>query len=177
MAKFNKIIIVVAAALLSGCTEKKEEISDYIAGVQAKQKPAIEPMPVMKSYEKFEYSAKDLRNPFIETVIDVLPVEEDLTAKIDNGIQPDRNRLKEILESYPLTELHLVGTLQQENIWALIRAPEGVIHRVKVGDYIGTNDGKILTISDTEVSLKEIVKDGDGGYVEREASLLVADVN
>jgi len=179
MANFNKItLLVVAALFLAGCQQEKEDLSAYVASVQARQKADIEPMPVMKSYEKFTYSAGELRNPFIPTVIDIdLPVEEEIKKVVDNGIRPDKTRLKEVLESYELNELRLVGTLEQESVWALIRAPEGVIHKVRSGDYIGQNDGQILTVSDTELTLKEIVSDGDGGYIERNASLAVIEVN
>ncbi len=177
MADLNKVVLVFVALILSGCQKDKEDLSAYIASVQARPHPEIEPMPVMKTYEKFSYSAGDLRNPFIQTVVDVLPVQEEIKVKVDNGIHPDQSRLKEALEAYGLNELRLVGTLQQENIWALIRVPEGVIHRVKVGDYMGLHDGKIQSISDSEVTLKEIVPDGDGGYLEQDTSLSVVDVN
>jgi len=177
MLNLTKLVILFIALALSGCQKDKDDLTAYIANVQSQPQPEIEPMPVMKTYEKFAYSAGDLRNPFIQTVIDILPVEEEIKEVVDNGIHPDQNRLKEALEFYSLNELRLVGTLQQEYTWALIRAPEGVIHRVKVGDYMGLEDGQILAISDAEVRLKEIVSDGNGGYVERDATLSVVDVN
>jgi type IV pilus assembly protein PilP len=178
MTDLSKLLILFVTLILSGCQKDKDDLTAYIANIQAQPQPEIEPMPVMKTYEKFVYSAGELRDPFVKTVIDILPVEEEIIEElIDNGIHPDQSRLKEALEFYALNELQLVGTLQQENIWALVRAPEGVIHRVKIGDYMGLDDGQILTISDVEVTLKEIVSDERGGYVERDSSLSVVDVN
>ncbi|NOQ77554.1 MAG: pilus assembly protein PilP [Methylococcaceae bacterium] len=179
MANFNRTILMIIAALfLTGCQDEKDDLVAYVANVKSKQKAEIEPMPVMKAYEKFSYSAGELRNPFIPTVIDIeIPVEEEIKKVIDNGIRPDKSRLKEVLEAYALNELRLVGTLEQEKVWALIRAPEGIIHKVKVGDYLGQNDGQILTVTDTEITLKEIVPDDGGGYIKRDASLSVIDVN
>jgi len=179
MENFNKIILfIVAALLLAGCQKDKEDLAQFVEAVKARQKAEIEPMPVMKSYDKFVYSAGELRNPFVATVIDInIPVEEELKVIVDNGIHPDRTRLKEALESYGLEELRLVGTLEQDTVWALVRAPEGIIHKVKTGDYMGLNDGQILTVSDTELTLKGIVSDGEGGYIERDASLSVIGVN
>ena len=105
-----------------------------------------------------------------------MPVEEEEVI-VDNGIRPDKHRLKEALESYGLTELQLVGTLEQESVWALIRSSDGVIHRVQVGNYIGQNNGEILSISETEIKLKEIVLEGKGRYIERDSSLSVVEVN
>lgn len=175
---FKVTLLFVATLFLSGCQKEKEDLAVFVEGVKAKQKSDIEPMPVMKAYDKFIYSAGELRNPFVATVVDIsIPVEEEIKVVVDNGIHPDRTRLKEVLESYGLKELRLVGTLEQESIWALVRVPEGVIHKVKAGDYIGQNDGQILMVSDTELTIKEIVSDGDGGYIERDASLSVIDVN
>lgn len=179
MENIKKIVLLVVVALfLTGCQKDKDDLNAYIEGVKSKQKADIEPMPVMKSYEKFVYSAGELRNPFIPTVVDIeVSVKEEMKEVIDNGIHPDESRLKEALEAYELSELRLVGTLEKEDIWALIRAPEGIIHTVKAGDYLGKNDGQILTISDTELTLKEIVSDGSGAYIERDALLSVIDVN
>jgi len=178
MSDLGKLLIVFVTLVLSGCQKDKDDLTAYIANIQAQPQPAIEPMPVMKKYEKFVYSAGELQDPFVKTVIDVLPAEEEIKeAFIDNGIHPDESRLKEALEFYGINELQLVGTLQQENIWALVRAPDGIIHRVKVGDYMGLDEGQILTISDRVVTLKETVSDLRGGYVERDASLSAIGVN
>jgi len=178
MENVNKIILFMLVSLfLTGCQKDKEDLAAYVATVKAKQKADIEPMPVMKAYDQFSYSAGELRNPFVATVIDIAPVEEEIKVVVDNGIQPDRTRLKEVLESYGLNELRLVGTLEQEYIWALVQAPEGVIHKVKAGDYIGQDNGQIISVLDSGLTLKEIVSDGEGGYVERDSSLSVIDVN
>jgi type IV pilus assembly protein PilP len=106
-------------------------------------------------------------------VVDLPDAVVEEKVLVDNGIRPDTNRLKEALEEYSLGELSLVGTLEQEAMWALIRSPEGVIHRVQVGNYIGKNYGQILSISEAEVALQETVPDGNGGYIHRNNTLSV----
>lgn len=176
MANLIKILILSIAVLLAGCQKEKEDLGSYVASVKAQQKPDIEPMPVMKHYEKHSYSSAELRDPFVPTVVEV-PIKEDKKI-VDNGIRPQEHRLKEALESYPLSDLQFVGTLEQESRWALIRASDGVISRVQVGNYLGQNNGKILMISETELTLKEIIPDdNNGGYIERDTSLSVVDVN
>ena len=170
-----KILMIFTALVVTGCQHEKDDLSAYVAKIKAQQKADIAPIPVMKPYEKFSYSAADLRNPFVRTVVE-MPVEEEEVI-VDNGIRPDKHRLKEALESYGLTELQLVGTLEQESVWGLIRSSDGVIHRVQVGNYIGQNNGEILSISETEIKLKEIVLEGKGRYIERDSSLSVVEVN
>ena len=153
--------------------EEKGDLNLFIAEVKAQQSVDIEPMPKISIYEQFLYSASDLRNPFIATVTDIPVVEEEEEEKItDNGIRPNRGRLKEELELFTLQELVLVGTLEQDGqIWALIRATEGIIHRVKQGNYLGKDNGRIIELTDAGLILKEIISDGNIGYLEREITL------
>jgi type IV pilus assembly protein PilP len=177
MLKLAKSIKPVMFVLtLSACQQQKQDLTGYVAEVKSRQHADIAAIPVMKPYEKFVYKATDLRDPFVATVTD-LPIVNDKSAKkvIENGIKPDLERLKEALEFYALSELVLVGTLEQKSdgIWGLVRAPDGVIHRVQTGNYIGQNYGKVLTITDVGLTLKEIIADQEAGYIEREASLSV----
>lgn len=160
---------------LTACQQDKQDLNAFVAEVKLRPHADIPPIPVMKPYEKFVYAAADLRDPFVPTIIDTPAEDKNQKVKVDNGIHPDQQRLKEELESYSLSELILVGTLEQaaSGIWALVRAPDGIIHRVQIGNYIGQNHGKVMAISDVDLTLKEIIPDGDGGYLEHEASLSV----
>ncbi len=169
-----KLSMIVMALCLAGCQQDKEDLDAYVAAVKAKQKSDIPPIPVMKPYQHFDYAASDLRDPFVPTVIDVPELEPDPIA--DNGINPDTNRRREALEAYELAELQFVGTLEQDKVWALVRAPDGVIHRVQNGNYMGRNHGQIVSISDSELKLKEIVPKGRGGFIERDTSVSAVEV-
>jgi len=171
MVKLLKILMPVLILSITACQQEKDDLNAYVAKIKARPPSAIAPIPVLKPYEKFEYAASDLRNPFLPVVVDLPDAAVEEKVIVDNGIRPDTNRLKEALEEYNLAELSLVGTLEQESMWALIRSPEGVIHRVQVGNYIGKNYGQILAISETEVAIKETIPDGNGGYVHRNNTL------
>jgi len=168
------LIFLVVLLFVAGCQHEKDDLNAYVSEIKAKQKADIPPLPVVKPYEKFSYSAAELRNPFVPTVVEVPEKLEEVI--VDNGIKPDQHRLKEALESYELSELQLVGTLEQESVWALIRSSDGVIHRVQSGNYIGKNNGEVLSISDTELTMKEIVLEADGRYIERDSSLSVVEI-
>ena len=54
----------------------------------------------------------------------------------------------------------MVGTLEQKKeTFALVKAPDNTLYRVKNGNYIGQNFGRIVGISESAVKLKEIVQD------------------
>lgn len=173
VAHLIKIVTVVLTLSLMGCQQEKEDLSVFVATVKAQKKPDIEPIPVMKPYEKFAYAASELRNPFIKTIVE--QPKEELEPLSDNGINPDNHRRKEALEFYALSELQLVGTLEKKGVWALIRSSDGVVHKVQTGNYLGQHHGKVLTITDTNLTLKEIVPEPRGGYIERESSLTIVE--
>jgi type IV pilus assembly protein PilP len=172
--RFKLSIIVMALAVLAGCQENKSDLNAYVAKVKSQQKSDIPPIPVMKPYENFEYAAADLRDPFVPTVVDM--AEPQPEPVLDNGIKPDSNRRKEALEAFELAELQFVGTLEQEQVWALVRAPDGVIHRVQNGNFMGRNHGKITAITDDNLELREIVPKGNGGFIERDTSVSAVEV-
>lgn len=173
---FCKVLVYSFIVFLTACTEDKPDLANYVAEVKATQKSDIEPIPVMKPYQKFSYAAADLRDPFTATIVDLETNDADKQAA-DNGISPDKHRRKEALESYSLSELQYVGTLEKENVWALVRASDGIINRVQVGNYMGLNNGKVTAISLTQIELQEIVSTGTGRYSERTSTLPIVEVN
>ena len=92
------------------------------------------------------------------------------------GASPDRERSREYLEGYPLDTLGMVGTMHiDETMYGLVQTADGLIHRVVPGNYLGQNDGRITTISESEIELVEIISDGIGGYIERDAAVGLTD--
>ncbi|MGV2481579.1 UNVERIFIED_CONTAM: pilus assembly protein PilP, partial [Salmonella enterica subsp. enterica serovar Weltevreden] len=85
---------------------------------------------------------------------------------------PDLSRNKEPLEEFPIDALRMVGTIDTKGVtYALVKAPDGVVHRVTRNDHLGQNYGRIVGISESEVSLVELVPDGFGGWLERAATI------
>jgi type IV pilus assembly protein PilP len=160
---------------LAACSsDPTADLEVYVEEVKSKQTARIEPLPEFKPYESFAYQANDLRDPFTE------PTFSHPQAKIaeatNNGIKPDFDRPTEPLEEFPLDSLRMVGTLEQnEENWALINDTDGTIHRVQPGNYAGQNHGKITRVTEFEVELTEIVPDGIGGWVERQASIAISE--
>lgn len=175
MSQPIKLTILIFILCLAGCQQEKDDLNTYVTKVKAQQKSDIPPIPVMKPYESFEYAAADIKDPFVPTVIDMQ--EPKAEPVDDNGLRPDSNRRREVLESFELAELQYVGTLERDSVWALVRAPDGVIHRVQTGNFMGRNHGKITSISEAQLELKEIVPNGRGGYSDRDTSVAAVEVN
>ncbi|MET0067013.1 MAG: pilus assembly protein PilP [Candidatus Thiodiazotropha sp.] len=168
---------ILAASLsvltLAGCANPHlDQLQQDVAEIKARPPGRIEPLPEIKQIETFLYSSVGRRNPFI----DMLGEETDAAGIAGNGLRPDLNRRKEELESYPLDSIRMVGTLEQKGIaWGLVKTKEGTVHKVKNGNYMGQNHGRIMLITEDRIELNEIVQDGSGGYIERQASLALAE--
>jgi len=130
----------------------------------------IPPLPDVKPYEPFTYDAYNLVDPFKPRKI------EPPKSAAGGGIQPDLTRRKEPLEAYPLENLRMVGTLQQnKQTYALVKSPDNNLFRVKSGNYLGQNFGLITDISESTIKLKEIVQDSGGDWTERVSTLTLAE--
>ncbi len=159
-------LAVAGAALLVGCSSGQDELQQWIAEVKQRPGGRIEPLPEVKPYETFAYSDADMRSPFAPAA----------PASANNGVRPDTKRNREFLEQFSLDTLKMVGTLKLEGRqFGLVQTKDGLVHRVLPGQYVGQNDGKIVSISDAKISLVEIVPDGMGGYMERPAALGLKD--
>ena len=161
--------LLCLSVMLPACNKNTDSLDAFIDATKAKHVGSVKPIPQFKPYESFVYSATELRDPFTPNV----EIEE-ANNGANNGLRPDSVRRKQALEDFPLDTLSMVGTLEQLNeVWALIRDPKDTVHRVQPGQYLGQNEGKITSISETDVKLTEIVPDGLGGYIERDASLTI----
>ncbi len=165
--------ILISTLLLGGCAEKNMgDLKQFVAEVKSRKAGHIEPLPEIKQIETFTYVSEGRRDPFASAV-----EERDAeSVNVANGLSPDFDRRKEELESYALDSLRMVGLLEQEGTaWALVRNQERTIFRVKNGNYMGMNHGQITRITENQVELTEIVADSQGGYRERQASLVLAE--
>ena len=161
-------ITVIALLCLAGCSNDLDELKQKVTEIKARPGERIDPLPEIKPYESFAYGAGTMRSPFIPSA----PVRNDVA----NSIRPDARRPREFLEQVPLDTLRMVGTLDQKGKnYALVQGKDGLVHRVSPGNYMGQNDGRVLSITSTKVSLIEIVPDGVGGYIERPAALALSE--
>ena len=168
-------ICLLSAFTLSACNNSNvKDLQSYVDEVKSQQQSKIEPLPEFAPYETYLYNASNERDPFTPPV-NAKP-RNDVAQTSGNGISPDFNRPREPLESEPLDSLRMVGTLKKAGqAFALIRMSDSTIHRVRPGNYAGQNYGKIVNISESEIEVTEIIPDGLGGWMERQASLALSE--
>lgn len=165
---------ILLSLLLTGCSnsERRTELESYVKRIKSRTIKEIEPLPEIRPYEIFTYSAANLHSPFVP----IITQEVAKKVVVENGIQPDLNRRKEALEGFPLDSLRMVGTLEKSSKkWVLVVDPSGTVFRITKGNYIGQNHGHIDSISDERVMITEIIPDPTGGWRERKASISLVD--
>ncbi|OOY41690.1 hypothetical protein BOV91_10145 [Solemya velum gill symbiont] len=153
--------------VLGGCSGH-DDLDAYLHEVKSRPAEPIEPIPTFEPPEIYLYASGELnaRTPFVvnELIIDM--------ARDDNGIFPDQSRPREELEQFSLDTLRMVGTLELGGVnYGLVKNREGTVFRVREGNYMGQNHGRITGVHVDHIELIEIIGDRMGGYVERNSSI------
>lgn len=167
MKGMRRIVLPIALALSVGaCGGSRDDLESWVEQVKTRRGAPLEPLPVLKTFDAFAYDAFDLREPFA-------PWEEadDRVASTGGaGPRPDPDRRKEALESFPLDSLDMVGTIGMgESMFGLIKAPDGVVYRIRPNNYVGQSDGRITGIHEDRIELVELIPNGVGGWIEEPA--------
>lgn len=156
------VLATLVVGLLAGCSGRDSDLDRFIDATKKEPGGRVEPLPEVKPYEAFTYTDQDLRSPFVPGG----------SGGMSAGLRPDNKRNREFLEQFSLDTLKMVGTLNLGGShYGLVSTKDGRVHRVVVGEHIGTNDGKITDITPSKIALVEIIPDGLGGYIERPAAL------
>ena len=162
------VLLASFAVGLTACSSADDELTRFIDDTRKEPGGRVDPIPEVKPYETFVYSAADMRSPFIPGGSG--------SGSGAPGLRPDSKRNREFLEQFSLDTLKMVGTLKLTGrVYGLVRTKDGLVHRVSVGNYLGQADGKITDITPSKISLVEIVPDGLGGYMERPAGLALSE--
>jgi type IV pilus assembly protein PilP len=169
-------LFIAAFGLLGGCVNRdKSDLEKYTAEVLKRPGGQIEQLPPIKPYERYLYQSAEAqaRDPF-QSFADAQPEKE--IAQAEHGDSEQQRYADEIaahnseeLENFELDSLRMVGTLQNEaELWGIVQDNAGTVHRVQIGNYLGRNLGKILNIQEDRIDLREVVKDADGRWEERQ---------
>jgi len=168
-------LVAILALMMAACSgDNLGDLRNFVKQEEAKPGGRVEPIPEVKPFESFAYRPAGRKSPFEPWGLSTGTAKA--TAAKKGGLHPDLNRRREALEAFPLDTLKMVGTVtQKDGKWAIIKAPDNLIYRVTIHNYLGQNHGHIIKIRDDKVELVEIVPDGLGGWQERRASLVLAD--
>lgn len=156
-------ILIFITAMLSGCAPQvDEDVVKFVKETKERKSKYVSKVPKIPERVSFQYKAFEFRDPFVPYST---PSAETSVSSYPGG--PDLNRPREALEAFPLDSLQMVGTIEREGIFfALLKNTSGNVYRATVGNYVGQNSGKIEKINATEITVKEWLSNGKGGWRE-----------
>lgn len=167
-------ILLILAISLAGCgSDGLDDLRHYVENEHKNRKPRVEPLPEIKIPPTFAYSATDRADPFASNNLSPKSSRSKVKKSLPLYLV---TRRKGPLEAYPLDALKMVGTLQRKKqVWVVIKAPDGSMHRATHGEYMGKNYGVITTISEDKVALVEKVQNAVGDWVDRQAAISISE--
>lgn len=166
------VVALVPVILFTGCSRDMQDLQAWVAEMNRRPAARIEPLPQVQPYETFTYVAGERRSPFVADSA----VARQVANAGSGGLQPDFERPREFLEEFPLDTLRMVGTINLQNeMYGLIRSTDGSVHRVRAGQYMGQNHGRITEVTEMSINLIEIIPDGTGGWAERRAAVALSE--
>lgn len=158
-------LVLISALALAACSGgESDDIRSWMQEQARSMRGKVKPLPEIKPFPIVEYLGAEADDPFRQGRMEV-------ERMANTALRPDLDRRKEPLESYPLETLRMVGVLSQGgSTHALVNAGQN-LHQVKVGSYMGQDYGVVTAITDTAISLRELVQDLEGDWVERVSTL------
>tara|TARA_B100000676_G_scaffold237752_1_gene237941 strand:- start:5674 stop:6240 length:567 start_codon:yes stop_codon:yes gene_type:complete len=149
--------LVTIVLTVAGCAEERtlSDLTQFVETTHRDTVPKVEPLPEQMPVVSVTYQADPSQDPFARSNVFGTPEAQVIAEPEPDPLEPDADRAPELLEQFPLDALQMLGTLQLEGAtWALVSAPDGEIHRVMVGSYLGQNNGKIVAIDSSEGVLR-----------------------
>lgn len=172
MRLLRVVTALLLTALLGGClSDGEDEVRQWMAEQRQQIKPKVTPIAPPKPFEPQPYAAESLSDPFGRDKLTQALRKASAQPAYNALVTPELRRRKEALESFPLDAMAMVGSMVRAGrVVALVRV-NNQLHQVQTGNYLGQNYGKVVKITETELTLREIAQDPVGEWIERAATL------
>ena len=173
MKIFAVLLGLLFLFILSGCgSSKDDDIRQWMVEERNQTRPKVAPIPAPKQFKPEAYVNGSVLEPFSNQKL-TQALKRDSSQAASNGalVAPELARRKEPLEAYPLDALSLVGSIVKAGQPVALVKVDNLLYQVKLGNYLGLSYGKVIKITEAEVTLREIVQDAVGEWIERIATL------
>lgn len=158
-----------ASLALTGCGDSQDELQSWMAQERAQARPQVQPIHPPQRFNPQPYEVADGVAPFDAQKLTVVLRQEE--AQPNSAVAAELNRRKEPLEAFPLDSMTMVGSVSRKGVPHALLKVDNLLYQVKVGDHLGQNYGKIMKVTETEIELRELVRDASGEWIERPAVL------
>lgn len=165
-------LAISGLALAAGCSPSGEDgLQQWMQEERNAIRPQVTPIPEPTKFEPQVYLSERMTEPF--SVEKMASVSGSLAATVVNSklLEPELNRRKQPLEAYPLDTMRMVGSLNRDGQRVALVKVDSLLYQVRAGSYLGQNYGRVDQITETDITLREIVQDPSGEWTERPAAL------
>lgn len=174
MTHLNKAMTLALALMLAACSDSDvREVQQWMADTEKNTKISVKPLAEPKTFTAFAYQAGDAVDPFSQNKLLAELARTD--AGSTNPLKPDTERRRELLETFPLDTMRMVGLLQKGGTNHALVQIDRAVHQVRAGQRIGQNFGVITSVTEQAVNIREVVQDATGDWVERMSKLELQD--
>lgn len=175
LLRFNIIGFIIILVTMTGCDRisSQKELELFVIQTKSMAKKKAEVLPEDLATLDYKYLGKGQRSPFVTPKEYILSQVSD--AKGSN--RPDVARTKEVLEQYDLQDLKMVGTLKKSDgtSWGLIKDSENIVYKIKIGNFIGKNFGKVVRVTDKQIEINESISNSYGGWITNSVIIKMED--
>lgn len=174
MMRLRWIMPFLAAAVLAACGSSDEDnLRSWMAEQRSQMRPHVPPLSAPKPYHAEDYAEVNAIDPFSRDKLTAALQRDGKRASAASSalIAPELARRKEVLEAYPLDTMSMVGSLIQDGQPAALIKVDKLLYQVRLGSHLGVNYGRVTKITEVEVTLREIVQDAVGEWIERPVTL------
>ncbi|MDO8699578.1 MAG: pilus assembly protein PilP [Rhodoferax sp.] len=158
---------------LTGCgSSKEDDVRQWMVEERNQTRPKVNPIPAPKQFKPEAYTNATALEPFSNQKL-TQALKRDASQVAANGalVAPELARRKEPLEAFPLDSMALVGSIVKAGQPVALVKVDNLLYQVKLGNYLGEHYGRVTKINETEVTMREIVQDAVGEWIERVATL------
>lgn len=164
--------MALAAALLAGCVPGVQDLRQWVADERRRVVPVVMALKEPGVYVPQAYVESAAMDPFSPQRLTLALRRASAAASPGAAlIASELNRRRQPLEAFPLDVMAMVGSMDRAGHRVALVKVDKLLYQVRPGDYLGLNYGLVKRISENEVSLREIVQDPVGEWVERSAVL------
>ena len=163
---------IIAVSLIGCESQDFNDLDHWVEDKKNSARPRVQALKEPLIFRPLSYESTDEIDPFsMLKLTQVLNRESsEKNAKVALLTQ-EQNRRKEVLESYPLDSMVMVGSLRKNGQYTALLRVNQLIYQVKQGDYLGQNYGRVVQIQEDSIKLREVVQDVVGDWVERISTL------
>ncbi|MGB4115333.1 MAG: pilus assembly protein PilP [Polaromonas sp.] len=172
------LALVSVTAFLSGCGSSDQELQGWMTEQRNNSRSKVDRLPEPTKFSPQPYTQEGSVEPFSNQKLAQALKRDSSQATVNTAlIAPELARRKEPLEASPLDAVAMVGSLIKVGQPVALVRVDNLLYQVRVGNYLGQNYGRITKVTETGLSLREIVQDAAGEWIERTANLQLQEVS